>query len=323
MKADVNLGTNHRASLRFDRSLTMQTNQGGATQARNSRQTFGGPVWTVVGGLTSTLANAAFNEVRASFLSNRPPIICNQAGAGGSSALLALGPAGTFARRTYPGAPFGCGFSGLEGEEDLFIGDTLSFMYGKHQFKVGATAAQVRTIIDSLNVANGAWQFPKDLAFDINVPDSYPDRWSGGSSIPNYNKAVWGLNAFAQDSWNVRDDLTLNLGIRYDIDSANTIVNDFIDAKNAELAEEVGGPAVLREAGRDAQRLAANGSRLAAPRQADRAGRSRRLLRHEPQQLRHLLHQQQHAGRRLGLVDREQFAQQPVLEAVGPGRQRP
>ncbi len=248
VKADANLGTNHRASVRFDRSTNIQTNQGGAMQAWNSRQTFGGPVWTVVGGLTSTLANAAFNEVRASFLNNRPPIICNQAGAGGSD-LLELGPAGTFARRTYPGATFGCGFSGLEGEEDLFIGDTLSFLFGRHQFKVGATAAQVRTIIDSLNVANGAWQFPKDLAFDINNPDSYPDRWQGGSSIPNYNKAVWGLNAFAQDSWNVRDDLTLNLGVRYDIDSANTIVNDFIDAKNAELAEEVGGPPIFEKQG--------------------------------------------------------------------------
>jgi outer membrane receptor protein involved in Fe transport len=240
VKTDVNLGTNHRVSARFDRSINKQTNQGGALQVLSSRQTFGGPVWTVVGSLTSTLANAAFNEIRASFLSNKPPIICNQAGAGGS-ALLALGPAGTFARRNYPGATFGCGFSGLEAEEDLFIGDTLSFLYGRHQVKVGVTAAQVRTIIDSLNVRNGAWTFPKDLAFDINDPNSYPDRWSGGTSIPNYSKAVWGLNAFVQDSWNVRDDLTVNVGVRYDIDRANTIVNGFIDAKNDQIVRDVGG----------------------------------------------------------------------------------
>ena len=107
----------------------------------SARQVFGGPVWTVVGGFTSTLANAAFNEVRASFLSNKPPIICNQAGAGGS-ALLALGPPGTFARRNYPGATFGCGFTGLEAEEDLSISDTFSFLLGRHQMKVGAAAAR-------------------------------------------------------------------------------------------------------------------------------------------------------------------------------------
>jgi outer membrane receptor protein involved in Fe transport len=248
VKGDMNLGTNHRASLRFDRSYNIQTNQGGALQVLSSRQVFGGPVWTVVGGFTSTLANAAFNEVRASYLSNHPPIVCNQAGTGGS-ALLALGPPGTFARRNYPGATFGCGFTGLEAEEDLFISDTFSFLVGRHQLKIGATAAQVRTIIDSLNVRNGSWTFPTDLAFDINNPNSYPDRWSGGLSIPNYNKPAWGFGAFAQDSWNVRDDLTLNLGIRYDVDRANMIANEFIDAKNQALAEQVGGPQVYERHG--------------------------------------------------------------------------
>ena len=241
VKADVNLGANHRASVRFDRSINNQINQGGALQVLSSRQTFDAPVWTVVGGLTSTLANAAFNEVRASYMSNKPFITCNQAGAGGSE-LLELGPPGTFARNTFPGATFGCGFSGLEGEESLFIGDTLSFLWGKHQVKVGATATQLRTIIDSLNVANGAWTFTKDLAFDINNPATYPDRWSGGTSIPNYTKARWGFNSFVQDSWSVRDDLTLNFGLRYDVDRASMIVNDFIDAKNDELVSEVGGP---------------------------------------------------------------------------------
>jgi hypothetical protein len=248
IKTDINLGTKHRASVRYDRSNNIQTNQGGALQVLSSRQKFGGPVWTVVGGLTSTLAGAAFNEVRGSFLSNKPPIICNQAGAGGS-ALLALGPPGTFARRNYPGATFGCGFTGLEAEEDLFVSDTLSFLYGKHQLKVGVTAAQVRTIIDSLNVRNGNWTFPNDLAFDINNPASYPDRWSGGLSIPNYNKPVWGMNSFVQDSWAFRDDMTLNLGLRYDIDRANMIANEFIDVSNARLAQQVGGPPIYTRHG--------------------------------------------------------------------------
>lgn len=240
VKVDANLNSSHRFSVRFNRSINMQTNQGGPLQVLSSRQTFGGPVWTVVGGLTSTLANAAFNEVRVSFLSNKPPIICNQAGAGGS-ALLELGPAGTFARRNYPGAIFGCGFSGLEAEEDLFIGDTLSALLGRHEIKVGVTVSHINTIIDSINVRNGAWTFTKDLTFDINNPDSYPDRWSGGTSLPNYTKAVWGLNAFAQDSWNVRDDITLNVGLRYDIDRASMIVNDFIGTKNDQIVRNLGG----------------------------------------------------------------------------------
>jgi hypothetical protein len=143
--------------VRFDRSYNLQTNQGSALQVLSSRQVFGGPVWTVVGGFTSTLANSAFNEVRASFLSNKPPIICNQAGTGGS-ALLELGPPGTFARRNYPGATFGCGFTGLESKKPV-LRRHLLVPVGAAPGQVGGTR-QVRTIIDSLNVRNGAWTFP-------------------------------------------------------------------------------------------------------------------------------------------------------------------
>jgi outer membrane receptor protein involved in Fe transport len=246
LKSDANLGTSHRASVRYHRSINKQYNQGGALQVESSRQEFGGPVWNIVGSLSSTVTNAAFNEVRVSYLSNHPPIICNQAGTGGS-ALLQLGPPGTFARRNYPGATFGCGFTGLEAEEDLFITDNFSFLWGRHQLKVGGTAAQVRTIIDSLNVRNGNWTFPLDREFNINDPLSYPDRWSGGLSIPNYDKPAWGVGLFIQDSWNVRDDLTLNLGLRYDMDRANTIANEFQDRKNAAIVQQLGGAPVYTE----------------------------------------------------------------------------
>ena len=240
VKTDVNLGTSHRASVRFDRSNNTQTNQGGALQVLSSRQTFGGPVWTVVGG-----SRARWPMPRST---RSAPRSC-RTGLPSSATRPALAVRrfwrsarpGPLHGEPTPGPTLGCGFSGLEAEEDLFIGDTLSFLYGKHQVKVGVTAAQVRTIIDSLNVRNGAWTFTRDLAFDINDPASYPDRWSGGTSIPNYSEAVWGLNAFAQDSWRVRDDLTLNIGIRYDIDRANTIVNGFIDAKNDQIVSTLGG----------------------------------------------------------------------------------
>ena len=186
--------------------------------------------------------------------------------------------------------------------------------------KVGAAAAQVRTIIDSLNVRNGAWTFPTDLAFDINNPNSYPDRSSGGLSIPDYSKPAWGFGLFAQDSWNVRDDLTLNLGIRYDVDRANMIANDFIDVKNAALAQQVGGAQVYTRHGPlhnfpTCRRGLASARADAGPRGG------RRVLRHEPQQLRGHRHQQQPPRRELGVADRQQLSQQPLLESGGHGGQ--
>ena len=41
-----------------------------------------------------------------------------------------------------------------------------------------------------------------------------------------------------------RDDLTLNIGVRFDMDRANTIANSFIEDRNALLAQQVGGPPV-------------------------------------------------------------------------------
>ena len=255
VKGDVNFNSAHRASLRYDRSINVNYNQGSALQTVGARQTFGGPVWNVVGNFTSTLSNATFNEVRGSLMSNRPPILCNQAGAGGH-ALLDLGPPGTFSRKTYPGATFGCGFTGLEAEQDLTLSDSLSMVRGRHQLKVGGQVLRVTTIIDSLNVRNGSWSFPRDLAFDINTPLSYADSWSGGLSVPRYEEPAWNMGLFAQDSWTPRDDLTINLGLRYDVDQGTTIENKFIGAKNDRIQALVGGPPVYQPQSADKNNVA-------------------------------------------------------------------
>ncbi len=243
IKIDMNVGASSRAFIRFDRSINMNYNQGGSLTTMGARQTFGGPVWNLVGSWTRSLSNSMFTDARASFLSNKPLRLCNQAGTGGH-ALLDLGPPGTFSSKRYPGATFGCAVTGLDAEQDLTLMDTFSVIRGRHHVKVGGQAVQVRTIIDTLgsfNAVNGEWTFLRDGAFDINNPLSYPDTWAGGWTLPRYSEPAWSTGLFAQDSWTVRDDVTLNLGVRYDIDQSITIVNKFIDAKNARLVQLVGG----------------------------------------------------------------------------------
>ena len=226
--------TDHIAAARIN------YNQGSPLHTIGARQTLGGQVWNLVGNWTGLLSSSTYNEARASFMSNKPPILCNQADAGGHT-LLELGPPGTFSRKAYPGAMFGCGFTGLEAEQDLTLMDTFSFIHGRHQVKFGGQAMQVRTITDSLSERNGNWSFLHDVVFDIDNPLSYPDRWSGGLTVPRYNEPAWSTGLFVQDSWTVRDDVTLNLGVRYEIDRSITIVNTFIDAKNARIVQLAGG----------------------------------------------------------------------------------
>ena len=160
IKGDVQVDTRNRVSVRYDHSKKLQIGNGGAFDTAERRETFGGPVYNIVGNWTSSITNTAFNEFRLFWGSNKPPIICPKSGTGGP-VQLTLGPPGTFAGRQYPGANFGCTiFTGLEGEENLSLIENFSYVTGQHQFKFGGQASQVRTIIDIVNFHDGRWIHP-------------------------------------------------------------------------------------------------------------------------------------------------------------------
>ena len=251
LKLDWNANGKNHVSLRYDRTDRLDTNQSqvsGSLDTEEVRYTFGGPIWNIVGSWTSTLSNTKFNEVRVNYGSNKPPIVCNKSGTGGV-ANLDLGRPGTFSTQIYPGATFGCPvFTGLEGEKTLQIADNFSFTTGRHQFKTGAQAYQVRTLVDVTNFHDGFWTFPNDIAFDINNPDSYPDFFDGNLGRVNVDTSLWNWYLYFQDTWQVNDKLTLNLGLRYDYDNTAKAGNEYVDQKNAQLVSRYGGSPPLSKA---------------------------------------------------------------------------
>ena len=178
VKSDLNVNNKNRLSVRYDRSVRKDLNlsqSGSATDTKEDRYAFGGPIWNLVGNYTTTLSNRSFNEARLFYGSNKAPIVCNKSGTGGS-AQLAKAPVGTFAHIEYPGALFGCPtFTGLEGEENIVLADNLSMSRGRHQLKIGAQGNQVRTIIDVTNYHDGFWSHPTDALFNRADPATYPD----------------------------------------------------------------------------------------------------------------------------------------------------
>lgn len=89
---------------------------------------------------------------------------------------------------------------------------------GDHVLKAGAQLKVLRS--DSFFDSNfrGTWTFPSINAFLAGTPSRYTAN-QGDSSLARPNE-TYGI--FLQDDWRPRQDLTLNLGLRYDYESAKT-----------------------------------------------------------------------------------------------------
>ncbi len=260
IKVDANLNSRNRLSVRYDRTIRKLVNESnGGNDAQvplSGRDTFGGPVWTVVANLSSTLSNTSFNEFRAYYMSNMPPIICNASGTGGM-ADLASKPPGTYAQIRYPTLWTGCPiFDGTEGEQNFSMLDHYSFIKGHHQIKLGGQARRNVLNDDITNFHNGYWRFGQDAVFNINNPSTYPYRFTGNVGPGAVKIPTWEFAAFAQDTWQVKDSLTVTLGLRYDLDYNVTAGNQYVDQKNAAIIAQYGGAPLLQKTNVDPDAIA-------------------------------------------------------------------
>jgi len=263
VKVDANFNQNNRAYFRWTETHKRDTNVGGTSPGSasplstlESRQTFGGPLWNVLANWSTTLSSNAFNEFRATYGVNKPWILSNLADHTGGSGLLDLAgytptsgnTTGKFAALNYPGATFGStSFTGLEGEGNLFLIDNFSLLVGRHQFKMGGQIARQKMYMDVEAAHKGSWGFDTDRIFDINDPVSYPRSFSGNMGSGKAFPVAWNPSFFVQDTWQIANSLTFNLGLRYDLDNTPTTVNPYVDPYNDRIVARLGGTAPLQK----------------------------------------------------------------------------
>ena len=110
----------------------------------------------------------------------------------------------------------GCGNSQMGPERRWQVRDDFSITRGSHQWKVGADLSVITFQSDNLGSPLGTWTFPRDAEFNPNDPTTRPTQWQ--NSLPTFGDIpVKHFSTYVQDDWQLFRNVTLNLGLRYDV----------------------------------------------------------------------------------------------------------
>jgi hypothetical protein len=144
---------------------------------------------------------------------------------------------------TFPSLVDGSSFRVPQGtmQKRFQLGDSATFLHGAHTLRTGGEWQHVMSQFDLDVFRQGRIEFVEDFAdfdhngdgrvddndllFAVTLRSGKPDQ---GLTIPDANNNYVAL--FVQDDWRIRPDLTLNLGVRYELDT---------DVKNISRVEDI------------------------------------------------------------------------------------
>jgi outer membrane receptor protein involved in Fe transport len=95
------------------------------------------------------------------------------------------------------------------------VQDNASYFRGRHTFKFGGEFYKQRSPNTLLTNINGSYLFPNFNSFLQNAPT----RLSLTDGPPKFNFREYDVAAYAGDDWRIKDNLTLNLGLRWEYSS--------------------------------------------------------------------------------------------------------
>jgi outer membrane receptor protein involved in Fe transport len=236
-KADWRLGNSELLSVRYNsqRFVGNGFENGGPQNGLEHTGASDVTTDTLSGSLTSTISSRVVNVARAAYARDNEPGQANSINP--EATVFTNGNLDLVVGRNF----FSPRFTNIHRGE---AGDTLSLTHGRHTMKTG-----LNILVDK--IANffpgnfsGAYTFnclenfgrslqglplvitttvqdpcPASRATPTIPADTFVQAFAGaGTTGPTTNPNLQEYSAFAQDEWRVRNDLTLNFGLRYDLD---------------------------------------------------------------------------------------------------------
>jgi outer membrane receptor protein involved in Fe transport len=106
--------------------------------------------------------------------------------------------------------------------------DDVSLTKGKHSLKFGASVERMRDNILAIKAPSGLFTFNSLADFLTNQPFSITVAIPGGARERGFRQTIAG--AYAQDNWLFQPNLTLDLGLRYEMATVPGEVNGYVSS---------------------------------------------------------------------------------------------
>jgi hypothetical protein len=105
-------------------------------------------------------------------------------------------------------------WNSFQGYDDAFLNK------GTHTIKFGAAFERMLLQVQALTDVNGIWIFGDLPSFLQNAPSKFQGGVIGTLTPRNFRQSV--IGAYLQDDWRARPNLTLNMGLRYEMATVPT-----------------------------------------------------------------------------------------------------
>jgi len=108
-------------------------------------------------------------------------------------------------------------WNSFQGYDDAF------YTVGKHSIKFGAAFERMKLQVSALTDPNGIWFFNTLTDFLSNTPNKFQGGVASSLTPRNISQSI--IGGYVQDDWRWKPNLTLNLGLRYEMTTVPTEAN--------------------------------------------------------------------------------------------------